>query len=829
MPEFLRPDVYTVEAPSGVTTPPGVSAANAGFVGFSPRGAVNVASLVTSFDQYVKEWGGFTALSNVAQHIYAFFANGGRRAYFVRQVGAGAVKSSGFLQNLVEEEVIDTGDGLLVAFGGKLGNAPIRNVATGGNITITYNIDDAQVVGEACDMSPDPDGVNTSFAGKLGLLGVDTKIVPGSVTITDTTALAGEVYTDTAADGILLDTAGPTARGFVDYETGHFTLTVLAPAVPGAPGDVTYNYTARMPGAGITDDGAGVLVETGTGAVGVINYTTGVWSIASPPAAFVMAAPPSLQDPLLATYVQDNVAAELLWEGTGGNNIRVVVEGDPNYYTRSTGTYTRGVLKVYELDASSVYQLKEKFEALSFSTVTDLKYLLSIVNNVETGSKLISVAAPTDLELPQSLLSLQRARAVSAGNGVATQFGSSGATPTIANPFVTDPLETTVQPGSISITYVDSIGTNRTITDDGNGNLIGDVDPAAAAGFNEVDYDTGEFAFQVVAVPGTYAVAAADPLINIVYYLEPTSTSVSDDMAGGNNGILPLTRTELTDGTTMKAAREGVYAFLKVNENLNLSIPESAGDTDMLGDLLDEAKLNGMWFIVCATAAGLTPLQAQQWRRFTWAYSQGYGALYYPWIMVNDPVSKVPTAMPPLGHIAGIYARTVALQNVGGIPAGIIRATLSWLRGFERKLEDGEIDILDPYQINCLRDTAEVPKVVWGANTLEQPPSDFQYIHARMLVNHIRLALFRGGHPFCFEDSGAGLWARVRGYAEGYLGQKYKDKWFAGNKPSDAYFVTCDASNNDPDSEYVYCRVGIRPKKVAKFIVFEIQLKTGTY
>jgi len=89
--------------------------------------------------------------------------------------------------------------------------------------------------------------------------------------------------------------------------------------------------------------------------------------------------------------------------------------------------------------------------------------------------------------------------------------------------------------------------------------------------------------------------------------------------------------------------------------------------------------------------------------------------------------------------------------------------------------------------------------------------------------------LFRGGHPFCFEDSGAGLWARVRGYAEGYLGQKYKDKWFAGNKPSDAYFVTCDASNNDPDSEYVYCRVGIRPKKVAKFIVFEIQLKTGTY
>src|SRR5205085_11025973 len=37
--------------------------------------------------------------------------------------------------------------------------------------------------------------------------------------------------------------------------------------------------------------------------------------------------------------------------------------------------------------------------------------------------------------------------------------------------------------------------------------------------------------------------------------------------------------------------------------------------------------------------------------------SSSYGAIYFPWISVFDPVGDGPIAVPPSGHIAGIYAR----------------------------------------------------------------------------------------------------------------------------------------------------------------------------
>ena len=35
----------------------------------------------------------------------------------------------------------------------------------------------------------------------------------------------------------------------------------------------------------------------------------------------------------------------------------------------------------------------------------------------------------------------------------------------------------------------------------------------------------------------------------------------------------------------------------------------------------------------------------------------GYGALYYPWLVVNDPSTNQFVEVPPSGHIIGIYAR----------------------------------------------------------------------------------------------------------------------------------------------------------------------------
>ena len=49
----------------------------------------------------------------------------------------------------------------------------------------------------------------------------------------------------------------------------------------------------------------------------------------------------------------------------------------------------------------------------------------------------------------------------------------------------------------------------------------------------------------------------------------------------------------------------------------------------------------------------------------------GYGAFYFPWIEVADPLSAhagARVAVPPSGHLAGIYARSDAERGVHKAP-----------------------------------------------------------------------------------------------------------------------------------------------------------------
>ncbi|WP_238434414.1 phage tail sheath subtilisin-like domain-containing protein [Micromonospora tarensis] len=46
-----------------------------------------------------------------------------------------------------------------------------------------------------------------------------------------------------------------------------------------------------------------------------------------------------------------------------------------------------------------------------------------------------------------------------------------------------------------------------------------------------------------------------------------------------------------------------------------------------------------------------------------------FGAFYYPWLRVRDPISGELELTPPSGHLAGIWARTDALRGVHKAPA----------------------------------------------------------------------------------------------------------------------------------------------------------------
>ncbi len=99
MPEFLHPGVFILETSFRGKPIEGVATSTAGFVGRAPTGPVGVATLVTSFTQFVREFGQpYSSPQNLGEYlahaVKGFFDNGGLRAYIVRVLGAGAAFAS---------------------------------------------------------------------------------------------------------------------------------------------------------------------------------------------------------------------------------------------------------------------------------------------------------------------------------------------------------------------------------------------------------------------------------------------------------------------------------------------------------------------------------------------------------------------------------------------------------------------------------------------------------------------------------------------------------------------------------------------------------------
>jgi uncharacterized protein len=93
MPEYLAPGVFAEFAPGGPRPIEGVGTTMTAFVGFAAAGPINEPTLITSWEQYVKTFGGleeggirngFLEGAYLGYSLYGFFDNGGRRCYVVR-------------------------------------------------------------------------------------------------------------------------------------------------------------------------------------------------------------------------------------------------------------------------------------------------------------------------------------------------------------------------------------------------------------------------------------------------------------------------------------------------------------------------------------------------------------------------------------------------------------------------------------------------------------------------------------------------------------------------------------------------------------------------
>ncbi len=96
MPSYLHPGVYVEEIPSGSKPIEAVGTSTAAFVGYTTKGDVGEPVLISKWDEYEEQFGGIrnieTAVTGstsklgdpMGQSVYAFFKNGGGKAYISR-------------------------------------------------------------------------------------------------------------------------------------------------------------------------------------------------------------------------------------------------------------------------------------------------------------------------------------------------------------------------------------------------------------------------------------------------------------------------------------------------------------------------------------------------------------------------------------------------------------------------------------------------------------------------------------------------------------------------------------------------------------------------
>jgi hypothetical protein len=225
---------------------------------------------------------------------------------------------------------------------------------------------------------------------------------------------------------------------------------------------------------------------------------------------------------------------------------------------------------------------------------------------------------------------------------------------------------------------------------------------------------------------------------------------------------------------------------------------------------------------------GLQPDAMLAWAdlRNTIGPASRFAALYYPWLLVQDPRSVTGSlcAVPPSGHVAGAYATNDLTHGVQHPPANI---ALPSVRDLESPLTSLQQGLLNVASINVIRSFPGRGVLVWGARSLAADgDTDWRFIHVRRLISAIEETVRRSSRWAVFEVNDATLRSTLTHALTVLLEGIWATGGLQGATPTEGFYVKCDTTNNlQPviDAGQVVCQIGVAVAAPMEFIVFEIR------
>jgi phage tail sheath protein FI len=236
-------------------------------------------------------------------------------------------------------------------------------------------------------------------------------------------------------------------------------------------------------------------------------------------------------------------------------------------------------------------------------------------------------------------------------------------------------------------------------------------------------------------------------------------------------------------------------------------------------------------FAVLDGAQDATPLKpdgALQTQRAGLLSRNGFGALYWPWILVPDPAAATPTTIPvaPSGHVAGVMARC---DNTVGVHKAPANEPVRGAVGLAYSLNDTEQGALNARNINALRRFPGGPPLVWGARTLTDGVP-WRFVNVRRLVCYIEDSLIEGLRWAVFEPNNTALWKGLERSITEFLTRVWESGGLFGRSAKEAFYVTIDESLNPApvrERGEVYIEIGLAVTRPAEHVILRLGLWDG--
>ena len=820
--EYLAPGVYIEEVPSGNKPIEGASTSTAGMVGVTHRGPVNIPTLVTSFGEFSRVFGGLldhrTFTNNRDALPYAvqgFFNNGGQRVYVSRIVGPAAQFAN---TSIYAEPVTQAAQTTLATRAVNAGTSMVvsdaTNIATGNELAI---VDDVRSEYVTVNGAPVAVGAVTTAPLRTVATSGDTATIQAitegaALVIEDDMEAGGELTLDAASIdalevGTILriqDTADASVTEYVTITAADdpaFDEGTLLFDHPQATTEVHIVTTAAGVDTTLSADAAAgqstlLLTDpTGFNSDLVLSINDELYVIASVASQLTLAA----GTPLTANHVAGvsvikqtpmlQVVAR--YQGLWGNQVRSRIRQSHMLETTVTNAALTGddvvVLDaIFGLNAGSYIQFSQSGAVLETLEVTEV--------NRATNEVTFATALTADIPQGASAQSLEY-----------------------------DLIVERMENGKVAEAEVfEQLGMNPAHNRYGP-KVVGSFNRDTSEGSNSGESELVRLADLTFATDGVTELGAA-VLANRASVL---SDAVTRQLAGGTDDLANIIETTYIGQTSDDPGnRSGIFS-LENEESISMVGVPGQTDVALQKALVAHCEKMRYRFAVIETPRDSSMSDAITHRQ---NFDTTRAAIYYPWLVVPDLFGERGDLLriPPSGHTMGIYARTDTTRGVWKAPANeVVRSILQ----FETALTKGEQDILNPVHVNAFRDfrTANRGLRLWGARTLSSDP-EWKYVNVRRLFLFLEQSIERGLQFAVFEPNTEALWSTVKQSISNFLITVWRNGGLEGISEDEAFFVNVGfnttMTQTDIDNGRLIVEVGVAPVKPAEFVIIRISQKT---